>query len=118
MGALRALTMRDMLAYPARMDAELALSTLQAASGCAIAADLLAASKSGELFGDLGPIACPVTLATATRDRVFRGPSYFVKFRRLLPEARWIELDGLGHLPMSDDPDRVTQVIVEAASLH
>jgi pimeloyl-ACP methyl ester carboxylesterase len=76
---------------------------------------MLAASKRGELFGELGPIECPVTIATATKDRLFKGPPYFVKFRRLLPEARWVELDGLGHLPMTDDPARVTEVILETA---
>lgn len=112
---LRTITMRDMLAYPARMDAELALATLEAAAGCAVAADLLAASKGGELFDELGPIECPVTIATGTKDRLFKSPSYFAKFRRLLPGAEWVELDGLGHLPMSDDPDRVNEVILNTA---
>lgn len=109
--SLRALAMRDAVARPARMDAALALSTMEAAAGCGIAAQLLALSKQGQLFGELGAIECPVTIATSGGDRIFRGPDYFCRFRRLLPDARWVDLEGLGHLPMSDDPERVVGVI-------
>lgn len=112
---LRSIALREMVSRPRRMSAALALAGLEAASGCPIATDLLAAATHGELFGELGPIECPVTIATATDDRLFKGPSYYVKFRRLLPEARWVELDGLGHLPMTDDPTRVTEAILETA---
>lgn len=112
---LRAMTMRDMVSRPRQMDAALALSALEAAAGCEIAGALLAASKRGELFGELGPIECPVTIATASRDRLFKGPRYFTKFRRLLPDANWVGLEGLGHIPMTDDPDRVNEVILATA---
>jgi len=108
---LRALAMRDVVSRPSRMDAALALSTMEAAAGCGIAAQLLALSKEGQMFGDLGAIDCPVTIATAAGDRIFSGPDYFCRFRRMLPDARWVDLGGLGHLPMSDDPARVVEVI-------
>jgi pimeloyl-ACP methyl ester carboxylesterase len=113
---LRAMTMRDMVARPQRMDAALALSTLEAASNCAITGELLAISKRGELFGELGPIECPVTIAMASEDRLFKGPLYFAKFRRLLPHVNWVELDGMGHLAMSDDPSLVSRVILDATA--
>jgi len=113
---LRAITMRDMVSRPRQMDAALALSMLEAASGCAVSAEMLAASKQGEFFGELGPIECPVTIATASMDRLFKGPRYFTKLRRLLPDARWVELEGLGHLPMSDDPDWVSRVILQVTA--
>jgi pimeloyl-ACP methyl ester carboxylesterase len=112
---LRAMTMRDMLARPLQMDAALALSALEAAAGCDITGALLAASKRGELFGELGPIECPVTIATSSGDRLFKDPRYYVKFRRLLPDANWVRLEGLGHIPMTDDPDRVNEVILGTA---
>lgn len=112
---LRNLAMRDAVAYPARMDAALALSTMEAAAGCGIAAQLLALSKQGQLFGELEAIECPVTIATSAGDRIFRSPEYFCRFRRLLPDAEWVDLGGLGHLPMSDDPERVVEVIRRTA---
>lgn len=108
---LRELAMRDVVAYPARMSPALALSTMEAAAGCGIAAQLLALSKQGQLFGELEAIECPVTIATSAGDRIFRSPDYFCRFRRLLPDAEWVDLEGLGHLPMSDDPERVVEVI-------
>jgi pimeloyl-ACP methyl ester carboxylesterase len=108
---LRALAMRDAVSHPGRMGAALALSTMEAAAGCGIAAQLLALSKEGRMFGDLDAIECPVTIATSDRDRIFRAPDYFCRFRRMLPDARWVDLGGLGHLPMSDDPARVVEVI-------
>lgn len=108
--------MRDMVSRPAQMDAALAMATLRASSSCAVAPGLLAASKRGRLFGELGEIECPVTITTANKDRLLKRPSYFTKFRRVLPAASWVELDGLGHLPMSDDPDRVVEVIIAGAS--
>jgi pimeloyl-ACP methyl ester carboxylesterase len=109
---LRTLAMREVVSKPQRMDAALALSTMEAAAGCGIAAKLLALSKQGELFGDeLDGIECPVTIATSAGDRLFSGADYFCKFRRLLLDAEWVDLDGLGHLPMSDDPERVVEVI-------
>jgi pimeloyl-ACP methyl ester carboxylesterase len=113
---MRAIAFRDMVSYPSRLSAEAALAGMEAASNCAIAGGLLAASKAGTLFGELGPIECPVTIAVATNDRLFKGPGYFTKLRRLLPDANWTTLDGLGHIPMTDDPDRVTKVILSTAA--
>jgi pimeloyl-ACP methyl ester carboxylesterase len=112
---MRMIAYRDVVSYPSRLSAEAARAGMEAAANCAIAEGLLAASKTGTLFGELGPIDCPVTIAVASNDRLFKGPSYFTKLRRLLPDANWTTLDGLGHIPMTDDPDRVTEVIVETA---
>ena len=29
----------------------------------------------------------------------------------MLPDAEWVELRGLGHMPMSDDPELVARTI-------
>jgi pimeloyl-ACP methyl ester carboxylesterase len=109
---LRKLAFRDVVTDPLKLDAGLALATLEAAAGCEVTRGLLAASKKGELFDELGEIACPVTIATAAGDHVFPSASYFTKFRQVIPAAEWVALGNLGHLPMSDDPDRVTEVIL------
>jgi pimeloyl-ACP methyl ester carboxylesterase len=31
----------------------------------------------------------------------------------LLPDADWIELEGAGHIPMSDDPAQVSEAILD-----
>jgi len=54
-----------------------------------------------------------VLLAWGTRDRIIPSPRYSQRLRNLLPNAEWIELPGLGHLPMSDDPELVARTIAE-----
>jgi pimeloyl-ACP methyl ester carboxylesterase len=58
-------------------------------------------------------ITCPVLLAWGTRDRILPSPRYSQRLRELLPNAEWTALPGLGHVPMSDDPDLVTRTITE-----
>lgn len=110
---MRVIAFRDMAARPSRIDAPTALATLEAAAGCTIVPEMLALAKAGRLFGDLESIQCSVRVAHATRDRLFKGPAYYTKLRRLLPDAEWVQLEGLGHIPMTDDPDRIAQVILE-----
>ena len=58
-------------------------------------------------------VTCPVLLAWGTRDRIIPSPRYSERLRNLLPNAEWIDLPGLGHLAMSDDPELVTRTIAE-----
>lgn len=57
----------------------------------------------------------PVTVAWGTRDRLlpFRQAE---RARRTLPEARHVRLDGCGHVPMSDDPERVADVLLTGSA--
>jgi pimeloyl-ACP methyl ester carboxylesterase len=58
-------------------------------------------------------ITSPVLLAWGTRDRILPSPRYSQRLRELLPAAEWTELAGLGHVPMSDDPELVARTITE-----
>jgi pimeloyl-ACP methyl ester carboxylesterase len=61
---------------------------------------------------DLPWIACPVTIAWGTRDRLLfsrQGRS----LAAAIPGARLVEMNGVGHAPMSDDPDLVARIILE-----
>jgi pimeloyl-ACP methyl ester carboxylesterase len=58
-------------------------------------------------------VTCPVLLAWGTSDRIIPSLRYSQRLRNLLPNAEWIELPGLGHLSMSDDPELVAQTIAE-----
>jgi pimeloyl-ACP methyl ester carboxylesterase len=58
-------------------------------------------------------ISCPVLLAWGTRDRIIPSPRYSQRLRELLPAAEWTQLPGLGHIPMSDDPELVARTIIE-----
>ncbi|RJS45650.1 alpha/beta fold hydrolase [Nocardioides cavernaquae] len=59
-----------------------------------------------------GPLRAPVTIAWGTRDRLLL-PSEMKRARKLLPQVRYVELIGAGHVPMGDCPDQIFAVINE-----
>ena len=61
---------------------------------------------------DAGRITCPVRIVWGTADKILRWPSGAVRFRRLLPQAEWIELDGIGHCPQLDVPLETGELIL------
>lgn len=61
---------------------------------------------------NLGAIRCPVLLLWGTRDLLLL-PRQAERFAAAIPGARLRWLDGLGHIPMSDDPRRVAEAILE-----
>ena len=69
--------------------------------GCVIGMDLL---STDEQLEPLAPAPCPVTLAWGARDRVFPVGVHGDRARALVPDARWVVLDDIGHVPMLDDP--------------
>jgi pimeloyl-ACP methyl ester carboxylesterase len=108
----RALALRDAAMRPAELPAALAVEMTQAAAACAIYLPLLEQLTSSG-FGELGAIDSPVQIAWGTKDRILRWPGYAERFRRMTPEAQWVELDGLGHCPMLDDAPLTTRTILE-----
>jgi pimeloyl-ACP methyl ester carboxylesterase len=63
-------------------------------------------------FPECADLAVPVTVAWGELDRIL-APHQADRARQLLPRARHVTLIGCGHVPMSDDPDRVAAAILE-----
>lgn len=61
----------------------------------------------------LDGVSCPVLLMWGTKDRILPSPKYSQRLRDMLPDAEWVALPGLGHVPMSDDPELVAKTISE-----
>jgi pimeloyl-ACP methyl ester carboxylesterase len=62
------------------------------------------------------PIAkeIPVTIGWASRDMVL--PPYQARVaRKVLPRATHIKLKGVGHVPMSDNPELIAKVLLEGS---
>jgi pimeloyl-ACP methyl ester carboxylesterase len=57
-------------------------------------------------------IGCPVRVVWGTRDRLLPWPSAAARFRGWLPQADWVELDGVGHCPQLDVPLETAQLIL------
>jgi pimeloyl-ACP methyl ester carboxylesterase len=54
----------------------------------------------------------PTTVAWGTKDRILLRRQ-FAQAKRVLPKARFEDLPGCGHVPMNDDPERVSRLILE-----
>ena len=68
--------------------------------------------RSGARYHYRGRPSVPTTVAWGAKDRILL-PSQAREARRRLPTATHVELPGCGHVPMIDDPDLVTSVILE-----
>jgi pimeloyl-ACP methyl ester carboxylesterase len=108
----RAIALRDAAVHPADLPAALAVEMTEAATDCAIYLPLVDQLTSTG-FGGLAAIDSPVQIAWGTKDRILPWPGYAERFRRMVPEAQWVPLDGLGHCPMLDDPAHTTTTILE-----
>ncbi|HEY0278110.1 MAG TPA: alpha/beta fold hydrolase [Solirubrobacterales bacterium] len=63
-----------------------------------------------------GVPAAPVTIAWGRRDRILLKRQA-ERARRLLPGARFVPLDGCGHVPMTDDPRLVADTILRGSDV-
>jgi len=95
---------------------ELLLHQLEAAVACDAGPLIEFAEREG--YGlDAERIDCPVRIVWGTADRILAWPSTAERFRTdWLPQAEWIELDGIGHCPQLDVPLETTQLILGLTS--
>jgi pimeloyl-ACP methyl ester carboxylesterase len=59
---------------------------------------------------------CPVRIVWAQHDRIIPFSRYGEPLTRLVPGAELVLLDGVGHVPMPDDPQAVSRLILEVTS--
>lgn len=109
---LRRLALREMCVHGDRATPAQATAIVRGAFECEIWDDLTAAIERDGPPAPFAPIACPVRIAWGTRDRVLPYPRYADRFRSLVPGAELVVLDGLGHVPMLDDPALVAATIL------
>jgi pimeloyl-ACP methyl ester carboxylesterase len=107
---VRRLAFRDVAVHGDYLSAAQALETTRDVLGCAIAGDILATT---EQIPPLDPLPCPITLAWSSEDRVVPLAVNGAVARRRLPEARFVVLSGVGHIPMIDDREQVARAILE-----
>ncbi|MEW5811397.1 MAG: alpha/beta hydrolase [Actinomycetota bacterium] len=63
---------------------------------------------------ELADTKTPTYLVVCEKDRVLPHPRFTAHFRKHLPQStRYTELDGVGHIPMFEAPERIAQVIRE-----
>jgi pimeloyl-ACP methyl ester carboxylesterase len=108
---VRTIAFWQALAKPWRMSAESAISSARA---MATASDFARGVRAARDYRFSGVPAAPVTIAWGRRDRILLWRQA-ERARRLLPDARFIPLDGCGHVPMTDDPQLVAEAILRGS---
>lgn len=81
--------------------------------GCELAEDLLLSTNQ---LASLDPPPCPITIAWSAADRIFPVAVNGTRARQLIPGARFIVLDDVGHVPMLDDPQLVASTILAVST--
>ena len=113
-GRFRRWALRETAAHGERVSPAELLGLTDDLLGCTIVEDLF---HEAARLAPLDPPPCPIALAWAAEDRVFPLQINGVNARELIPGARWIVLDDVGHVPMLDDPQLVAQTILTAAAI-
>jgi pimeloyl-ACP methyl ester carboxylesterase len=107
--AMRALCYGVLVAHPRRIDPQRAVGdalALRRARGFATVA------RAAQDYHFEGSPKVPVTVGWGSRDRIL-PPRQAERARQRLPRARHVLLPDCGHVPMSDDPELVTTLILE-----
>jgi pimeloyl-ACP methyl ester carboxylesterase len=92
---------------------ELLAHQIRGAANCAAVGPLidLALREGWDL--DAEKVTCPVRVVWGTADRILPWPRAAARYRDdWLPQADWVELEGIGHCPQLDVPLETTQLIL------
>jgi pimeloyl-ACP methyl ester carboxylesterase len=109
----RALVYGAVVSRPSRMSPEQARGDMGAFLAARPALDLVLAQMTQ--FGSNVPPDMPVTIAWGTKDRLL-PPRQVLVAKAILPQARFLPLRGCGHVPMTDDPALVADVLLQGSS--
>ena len=105
----RALAFGMIFGKPRRLDPQLALEdTLALREG----RSFRPVGKEAKHYRYAGESDVPTTIAWGTKDHILLRRQ-FAQAKRVLPKARFEDLPGCGHVPMNDDPERVSRLILE-----
>jgi pimeloyl-ACP methyl ester carboxylesterase len=108
----RAVTHGAIVARPSRLSAEQALGDVAAFLAARDALNAVLAQMTP--FTDHLAVGVPVTIAWGTRDRLLR-PRQMLMAKARLPQARLLPLPGCGHVPMTDDPSLVADILLQGS---
>lgn len=107
---LRRTVLRDAAEHADRLTPSQAVEMVRDLAACTAAPDLLGTTEYVQPL----TAPCPITLAWSLRDRIFPPEINGTNARRLIPDATYLELADVGHIPMIDDPALCASVIRQA----
>jgi pimeloyl-ACP methyl ester carboxylesterase len=115
---LRRLLFAQVMAHPERMTPDQALHRVDAVAGCDIYWPLMETIVRDGPPAWLGEVEAPTLVAWPEHDRILVEKTCSRPFRELIRGAEWRVLPGVGHVPVTDDPDLVTRTILDWTRAH
>ena len=92
---------------------ELLAHQMQGTAGCFGAPALIEYALREGFELDAERIACPVRIVWGSHDAIVPWPESAMRYRdEWLPQADWVELEGVGHCPPLDVPLETAQLIL------
>jgi pimeloyl-ACP methyl ester carboxylesterase len=96
---------------------ELIAHQVVGAANCRAFHELIDLSRREGWALDAERIECPVRVVWGTADLVLPWPSAAARYRsEWLPQADWVELEGVGHCPQLDVPAETAELILGISS--
>jgi pimeloyl-ACP methyl ester carboxylesterase len=115
-GVLRRSLLAGQVAHPDRVPPEALAASIRAGGLAPVVAPLLREFPIQQVQPLPAVRDYPVRLVWAGQDRVLPFDGFGAPMLERLPGAELIHLHGVGHVPMSDDPDAVARLILEVTS--
>ena len=109
----RALVYSVVISRPSRMSPEQARGDMAAFMAARPAMHLVLAQMTQ--FSGTVPASIPVTVAWGTKDRLL-PPRQVLVAKAALPRGRFLPRRSCGHVPMTDDPALVADVVLQGSS--
>ncbi|MEV4420045.1 alpha/beta hydrolase [Patulibacter sp. NPDC049589] len=105
---------RSTMAHGDRVPAAAAFELLDDLVSCSALEPILEATlRDGPFDGDLQDVTFPIRVAWGELDRTIPFQDYGEPLLKHVPTAELLELPGVGHVPMYDDPQLVAQTILD-----
>jgi pimeloyl-ACP methyl ester carboxylesterase len=112
------LALRVVSADPARMPRSQQDAFVRAATHCSAFLPYFWSDLRRGGIRDLGRIEVPIRLVLCEDDWLLPPERHGAMFRDQLPDADVVELPGVGHVPMYDDPAGIARLIAEHVGAH
>jgi pimeloyl-ACP methyl ester carboxylesterase len=80
-------------------------------ASCRAAGQLIENALREDWTLDAERITCPVRIVWGTADKLLGWPGSAARYRKELPQADWVLLEGTGHCPQLDVPVEAAQLI-------
>lgn len=114
---LRRVALRDMCTHGERWTPAQAAELIRSSYECSVVEDMgEAVRRDGPLRRLETTLDIPIRIAWAEHDRILPERGYSERFHELLPDAEYLPLPGVGHVPMADDPALVARTILEVTA--